>query len=171
MKKIIFSAFIAACIFACQPKSETSTSTNNFPADADGYTLAASDNIELARKSAKCIETGDTAAYRATYSADAVIHENGVDETVSQNMAAIQAIRNAGATIKIDTGALYHEIVFSNPKSGGHTNYVIAYMGMTFTKGDKKLKVNLHAVDAIKDGKQVEEWLFYDSKGVADLLK
>jgi ketosteroid isomerase-like protein len=170
MKKIIFSAFIAASIFACQPKSETTTSTNNFPADADGYTLAASENIELAKKSAKCIETGDTAAYRATYSADAVIHENAADETVSQNMAAIQAVRDAGVKITIDSGAIYHEVVYATPK-GGHTNYVFAYMVMTMAKGGKQLKINMHAVDAIKDGKQVEEWLFYDTKGFAELLK
>ncbi|RVU26488.1 hypothetical protein EOJ36_00385 [Sandaracinomonas limnophila] len=151
------------------PKSET-TSTNNFPAEADGYTLAASDNIELARKSAKYIESGDTAAYRATYSADAVIHENAADETVSQNMAAIQAVRDAGVKITIDSGAIYHEVVYSTPK-GGHTNYVFAYMVMTMAKGGKQLKINMHAVDAIKEGKQVEEWLFYDTKGVAELLK
>jgi len=169
MKKIILAAFVASSLFACQSKTE-STSTNNFPAEADGYTLAASDNIELARKSAKYIESGDTAAYRATYSADAVIHENAADETVSQNMAAIQAVRDAGVKITIDSGAIYHEVVYSTPK-GGHTNYVFAYMVMTMAKGGKQLKINMHAVDAVKDGKQVEEWLFYDTKGVAELLK
>lgn len=169
MKKIILAAFVASSLFACQSKTE-STSTNNFPAEADGYTLEASDNIELAKKSAKYIESGDTAAYRATYSADAVIHENAADETVSQNMAAIQAVRDAGVKITIDSGAIYHEVVYSTPK-GGHTNYVFAYMVMTMAKGGKQLKINMHAVDAVKDGKQVEEWLFYDTKGVAELLK
>ena len=169
MKKMIFAALAASCLFACTPKTETA-STQSTPPEADGYTLASSANIDLAYKSAKCIESGDTATYRSTYSTDAVIHENGVDETVDQNMAAIQGLKSAGVTMKIDSGALYHEIVYKEPK-GNHTNYVTAYMLMTLTKGPKQIKLYMHAVDAIKDGKQVEEWLFYDTKAVAELLK
>lgn len=42
---------------------------------------------------------------------------------------------------------------------------------MTASKGGKELKIFMHATDAIKDGLQVEEWLTYDTKGIADLLK
>jgi hypothetical protein len=169
MKKILLFSIVATSLFACSQKSEN-TSANNFPADASGYTLDNSANIELSKKSAKCIETGDTATYRATYSKDAVIHENGVDETVDQNMAAISAIKAAGVTIKIDTGAIYFETKYFTPKTG-HTDYVHSYMVMTLSKGSKQAKLYMHAVDAIKDGLQVEEWLMYDTKSVPDLLK
>jgi hypothetical protein len=44
-------------------------------------------------------------------------------------------------------------------------------MVMILKKGDKQLKLNMHSVDAIKDGLQVEEWLYYDTKGVEEFLK
>lgn len=169
MKRILIFCFVAGAMYACSPKAETTTA-KNVPAEATGYTLENTANVELSRKSAKYIETGDTAAYRATYSKDAIIHENSEDKTVDQNMAGINAIKAAGATIKIDTGAIYFETKYFTPK-GGHTNYVSSYMVMTISKGGKDLKIFMHAVDAIKDGLQVEEWINYDTKGIAELLK
>jgi len=169
MKKILLFSILATSLFACSQKTENTTA-NNVPADASGYTLENSANIELSKKSAKCIETGDTATYRSTYSKDAVIHENGVDETVDQNMAAINGIKAAGIFIKIDIGALYFETKYFTPKTG-HTDYVSSYMIMTLSKGSKKTKLYMHAVYAIKNGLQVEEWLMYDTKGIPDLLK
>lgn len=125
-------------MYACSPNAEKSNA-NNAPTEASGYTLDSSANIELSRKSAKFIETGDTAAYRATYSKDAVIHENMADETVDQNMATINALKAAGITLKIDSGAIYWEDVYFTPK-GGHTNYVHSYMNYDSIKRWKRIK-------------------------------
>jgi hypothetical protein len=169
MKKFILMSFVAATAFACNPKTESAT-TSATPKEATGYILDSSANIELAKKSAKCLESGDTATYRSTYSKDAIIHENMLDETVDQNMAAISAVRAAGITTKIDAGANYFENVYYTPKDG-HTNFVSSFMVMTFSKGGKEVKVFMHATDAIKDGLQVEEWLNYDTKAFAELMK
>jgi hypothetical protein len=168
MKKVFLMCSIAGAMYACSPKTD-SNSANNVPKEVTGFTIENSENIELSKKSAKYIETGDTAAYRATYSKDAIIHENSIDETVDQNMAAINSIRAAGASFIIDTGAIYFETKYFKPHK--YTNFVHGYMVMILKKGDKQLRLNMHSVDAIKDGLQVEEWLYYDTKGVEEFLK
>ena len=45
----------------------------------------------------------------------------------------------------------------------GVKNYVLAYCTNTWTKGDKSVQIVTFQVDAIKDGKIVEEWNVYDS--------
>lgn len=169
MKKILLLSSLVGALYACSPKSDN-PSANNVPSNAIGYIVENSDNIALSRRSAKYIETGDTAAYRATYSKDAIIHENMANETVDQNMANINALKAAGVTLKIDSGAIYWEDVYYTPKSG-YTNFVHSYMVMTASKGSKEVKILMHAADAIKNGLQVEEWLTYDTHGITELLK
>jgi len=57
-EKKIFAALPASCLFACIQNTETA-SAQNIPAEADGYLLDSSANIDFALKSAKCIESGD----------------------------------------------------------------------------------------------------------------
>jgi hypothetical protein len=40
-----------------------------------------------------------------------------------------------------------------------------------FTRGEKKSEMVVFAVDAIRDGKQVEEWLHYDRGAFAEISK
>lgn len=47
----------------------------------------------------------------------------------------------------------------------------MGYTTFTYTRGDKTAKTVIFAVDAIKDGKQVEEWLVYDRTAYAELAK
>jgi hypothetical protein len=50
-------------------------------------------------------------------------------------------------------------------------NYVISYQYAALTKGDKTVKVVISAVDLIKNGKIVQEWLAYDTAGIMSLFK
>jgi hypothetical protein len=47
----------------------------------------------------------------------------------------------------------------------------MAYTTFTFTRGDKTAKTVIFSVDAIKDGKQEEEWLIYDRTAFNELIK
>jgi hypothetical protein len=47
----------------------------------------------------------------------------------------------------------------------------MSYTTNYYTKGDKSAKNVTFVVDAIKDGKLVEEWLFYDKTAVAEIFK
>jgi hypothetical protein len=42
---------------------------------------------------------------------------------------------------------------------------------VTFKKGDKSVKVGQFQIDAVKDGKIVEEWIVYDPTELMSLMK
>ena len=65
---------------------------------------------------------------------------------------------------------IWEEINFKADEKGV-TNYVLAYCTNTWTKGDKSIDIVTFQVDAIKDGKIVEEWNVYDSAPLMELLK
>ena len=50
---------------------------------------------------------------------------------------------------------------------------IIVIAGLVFFMGggDKTAKTVIFAVDAIKDGKQAEEWLIYDRTAFAEISK
>ncbi len=52
----------------------------------------------------------------------------------------------------------------------GITNYVMSFITMVYTKGDKEVKVTTNMVTGMKDGKIMEEWHLYDTKLLLDLV-
>lgn len=169
MKKIILLFVLAGSIFACTKKEEGAAAS----ADGvikNGITIDSSANVGLTMKSIAAIESGDTATYRATYSADAIFHDNLDSMGINENMAMFKLMADKGIKLKIEMGPVW-ENQFDKPTKRGYTNYVFSRCKFIFTRGDKSTETVIFAVDAIKDGKQVEEWLYYDRGAFAEISK
>ena len=174
MKKIILLFALAGSIFACTKKEEgaaASASTSTDPsAVLAGVVIDTSANVGLTMKSIAAIESGDTATYRATYSADAIFHDNLDSMGIEGNMAMFKLFAEKGVKVKIEMGPVW-ENQFDKPTRKGYTNYVMSKCKFIFTRGEKTASTIIFAVDAIKDGKQVEEWLIYDKTAFTELIK
>jgi hypothetical protein len=169
MKKIILLFVLAGSIFACSKKEDGAVAS----ADGvikNGITIDTSANVGLTMMSIAAIESGDTATYRATYSADAVFHDNLDSMGINENMMMFKAMADKGIKLKIEMGPVW-ENQFDKPSKKGYTNYVMSKCKFIFTRGDKSTSTVIFAIDAIKDGKQVEEWLFYDRGAFAEISK
>ena len=169
MKKIILLFALAGSIFACSKKEDGAAAS----ADGvikNGIVIDSSANIDLTEKSIKAIEAGDTATYRSTYSADAIFHDNLDSMGIDGNMSMFKTFAEKGVKLKIEMGPTW-ENQFDKPSKKGYTNYVFSKCKFIFTRGDKTAETVIFAVDAIKDGKQVEEWLMYDRTAFTELIQ
>jgi hypothetical protein len=166
MKKLL----IIACVMAGGIMS-CSKEENKAPEGAVGYILSKSDNIDLSIKSMTALTNLDSANYRSTYSEDAVFYDNLDSMGLNQNMAIMGALKAKGITMKLDKILDIHEEVTNEPSYYGASHFVYAYAVFTLTRGDKQKKVVIHTVDGIKDGKQVVEWLRYDTKGINEIMQ
>ncbi len=169
MKKIILLFALAGSIFACTKKEEGAESTARVPGQ-NGITIDSSANTDLFKQSLKALESGDTATYRSTYAPDVVFHDNLDSMTLDANMAMFKAFADKGVTVKVELGPVW-ESQYDKANEKGITNYVSGYMTLILTKGDKTAKTFIHTVDAIKDGKLVEEWSLYDRAAMAEIMK
>lgn len=166
MKKLILMALATTIsLISCEKDSK------NLPNNAVGYILSSSDNIELSKKSMTAMESGDSATYRSTYSEDAVFYDNLDTTTLDQNMQMFTNFKAKGITMKLEKLYDINEMVYDKPGYFGASNYVSAYGLYSLTRGDKKIYTVIHSVDGIKDGKQVVEWLRYDTKDIIEILK
>jgi hypothetical protein len=172
MKKIILLFALAGSIFACTKKEEgAAASAGTDPSVVlNGIVIDSSANVDLTEKSIKAIESGDTATYRSTYSADAIFHDNLDSMGINENMAMFKLMADKGIKLKIEMGPVW-ENQLAKPTRKGYTNIVMSKCKFIFTRGDKKTETMIFAVDAIKDGKQVEEWLYYDRGAFAEISK
>jgi len=170
MKKFILSCFIASSIFACSPSTEK-VSVTDYPADAVGYNLDSSANIEIVKSMTKAFEAMDSVSYRSFYAGNAKFHDNGTDVTLDQNVANFNFFMSKGIAVKVEKMDPIWESVNNEASPEGVTNYVFSFQHLVFTKGDKQVKVIMHVVNAMKDGKIVEEWGLYDSRELAELMK
>ena len=166
MKKLILMALATTIsLISCEKDSK------NLPNNAVGYILSSSDNIELSKKSMTAMESGDSATYSSTYSKDAVFYDNLDTTTLDQNMQMFTNFKAKGITMKLEKLYDINEMVYDKPGYFGASNYVSAYGLYSLTRGDKKIYTVIHSVDGIKDGKQVVEWLRYDTKDIIEILK
>ncbi len=101
------------------------------------------------------------------YSGYAVFYNN----VYTINASLFSLMRAKSITMKLDIISNITETIYSKPGYFGASNYVSAYAWFTLTRGDKSVKVIIHSVDAIKDGKQVVEWLRYDSKKISEIMQ
>jgi hypothetical protein len=169
MKKFILSCFVASAIFACSPTTEK-TSNPDYPADAVGYNIDSSANIDLVKKMITAFEAGDSVTYRSCYADSAKFHDNGTDMTLDQNVANFSFFKSNGLTFKVVQVDPIWEIVNKEAAPNGVTNYVMSFQTMVFKKGDKEAKIIMSVVNGMKDGKIVEEWGLYDTKQLMDLI-
>ncbi len=165
MKKLMLIAcVIAGGMMSCS-KQESA-----MPEGSIGYIKDKSENIDLTIKSMTTMTEGDSAAYRATYAEDVVFYDNTDTLTLDQNLSIFTNMKAKGATMKLDTIVDIKEMVYPVPDKDT-LHYVIAYAWFTLTRGDKSTKVIINSVDKIENGKQVKEWLRYDSKNMNEILK
>ena len=169
MKKIILLLALAGSIFACT-KKEGGAAASSGAKGQNGIAFDSSANTDLVRKAIAAFESGDTATYRSTYSADAIFHDNLDSMGIDGNMTIFKVLADKGIKVSIKVGPVW-ENQFDKPNAKGYTNFVMGYTTFTYTRGDKTAKTVIFAVDAIKDGKQVEEWLVYDRTAFAELAK
>lgn len=172
MKQSIYFFLLTTALFACQSKTETKTTASEaYPANAFGYNIDSTRNIEIVLKTVAAMEALDTAAYRSYYAPDVVFHDNLDSMNIDQNIKLISSFKENGVTVKITKTEPIWEAVNKKPSPKGVTNYVMSYQYADFTKGDKTVKVVMNTVDAFKDGKIVEEWITYDTRKIFELLQ
>ena len=169
MKKFILSCFVVSTIIACSPKTETA-STFAAPADLNSYNLDSSANIDIVKKMMTAFEAGDSVTYRSCYADTVKFHDNQLEMTLDQNVANFSFIKSNGLTFKVLSIAPIWEIVNKEAAADGITNYVMSFVTMVYTKGDKEVKVTTNMVTGMKDGKIMEEWDLYDTKQLIELV-
>jgi hypothetical protein len=160
----LIACLIAGVMMSCSKQESKS------PEGTIGFLKAKSENIDLTIKSMKMIGEGDSAAYRATYSEDAVFYDNTDTLTLDQNISIFSNMKAKGATMKLDEIVDIKEMIYP-VKDKDTLHYVSAYAWFTLTRGDKSTKVIIHSVDKIENGKQVKEFLRYDTKNITEILK
>ena len=164
---MLFGALCAVSLFAaCDQKKESSAPEN------DGYVLNNSENIEYAKKTLINCSKGDLDAYKALYADTAIFYDNSAKETLAENLAIFKAMKAKGIEIKLDTFFNAFETVdkVADPENGAK-NFIHIYCQLTFSKGDKKVTIPFYQANALKDGKIVREYDFYDATGINELMK
>jgi hypothetical protein len=169
MKKFILACLVVSTIIACSPKTETA-STFTAPKDLSSYNLDSSANIDLVKKMMTAFEAGDSVTYRSCYADTVKFHDNQLEMTLDQNVANFSFIKSNGLTFKVLSIAPIWEIVNKEAAADGITNYVMSFVTMVYTKGDKEVKVTTNMVTGMKDGKIMEEWDIYDTKQLLELV-
>lgn len=168
MKKIMLLFALAGSIFACAKKEGGTAAANAI--GQSGITIDSSANTDLVRKSMAALVSGDTATYRSTYSPDVVFHDNLDSMGIDGNMAIFKLFADKGIKVTLKAGPVW-ENQRDKPTSKGQTNFVLAYSTLIFTRGEKMTKTVIFSIDAIKDGKQIEEWSIYDKAAIAEISK
>jgi hypothetical protein len=90
--------------------------------------------------------------------------------SLDANMAMFKSFADKGIKVKIEFGPIW-ETQNNKANEKGITNYVSGYMTLILTRGDKTAKTFIHTIDAVKDGKLVEEWSLYDRAAMAEIMK
>jgi hypothetical protein len=178
MKKALFSAIIATALFACGTSGDkTSTSTANaaspssYPANAVGYTLDNSENINTVKKAINAGVSSDSAVFMEIYADTAAIYDNMHKQTIFENMKMAKFFKSKGVTMSLDKINAIWETVGNKPDDIGITNYVNVYFDASLSSATKKVTTRINAVFAFKNGKIVREWDTYDSAPFMELLK
>jgi len=166
MKKLLSSLLILTIFASCNSAKENKTPTN------DGYTLQKSENIEFAKKTLISAASGDLDTYKSLYADTAIFYDNAAKETLQQNIEVFNQMKAAGISIKLEKFDAVFEAVdnVANPEIGTN-DYIFIYCTLTFSKGDKKITIPFHQANALKGGKIIREWDFYDGSAISELMK
>jgi hypothetical protein len=178
MKKVLLSAIITTALFACGTSGDkTSTSTanpatpGNYPANAVGYTLDSSANINTVKKAINAGISSDSVAFMEIYADTTAIYDNMHKQTIFENMKMAAFFKSKGVTMSLDKINAIWETVSNKPDDIGITNYVNVYFDASLTSATKKVTTRFNAVFAFKNGKIVREWDTYDSAPLMEVLK
>lgn len=170
MRKILGLIAVTAIVLAsCEPKKE-GTATAEAP-KGSGYTLDSSANVDMVKKLNYAFPAGDSAAVYACYNEGAKVHDNMLGVSVQENFRGFQAMLSQGLSVKFEKFDAIFEVVNYKPSPDGYTNYVLAWVTMSAKKGNKSATISMHQAFALKDGKIMEEWDYYDSSELMNLMK
>lgn len=170
MKKIVLSALLATALFtSCKEAKQASPET---PENSTGYTLDKSANIDYAKQTLISCAKGDLDTYKSLYADTVIFWDNSTKETLQENINIFKAIQSKGISIKLDTFYNAFETIKKVPSlDNGAVNFIHLYCVLTFSKGDKKVSIDFYQANALKGGKIVREWDYYDASGLNELMK
>ena len=171
MKKTIALIALTGLLFVSCKKETAAEAVAKQPNQA-GINLNKSANIDLVKKLVAEATSFDLVNFKSNFAPTAMIHDNGKDVTLDENLKMLEAFKATGVAITLGNDPLIWEVV--NDKADektGITNYIISYYEATFSKGGKSAKVIYNMNFAVKDGKIHEEWDVYDSAPIMEILK
>lgn len=168
MKKLVFVFLTISAFASGQSVSNEGNAETGFNS---GYNLEKSPNTKLVLNSIKALEALDTVTYKSFYAPEVKFHDNLEEKNLTQNVAFLKVLKANGISVKFEKVAPIWEYVHKNKNMNEANNYVISYQYVALTKADKTIKVVISAVDLIKNGKIVQEWLAYDTAGILSLFK
>ena len=170
MKKILGLIAVSVIILAsCESKKEGTASAE--APKGSGYTLDSSANVDAVKKLNYAFPAGDSTAVYACYGEGAKVHDNLHVVSVQENFRGVNALVSQGLSLKFEKFDAIFEVVNYKPSPDGYTNYVVAWVTMSAKKGNKSVTVSMHQAFAFKDGKIMEEWDYYDSSELMNLMK
>ena len=163
MKKTIALIAITGLLFvSCKKEATPEVTTPEIPKTANGYSLPTSENIDFLKKCNAAWEAGNVAEYKSYYAEDAIFHDNNKQTTLAENVAFNTEFLKSNIKPTIRYDVIWEEVNYKADEKGVK-NYVLAYCTNTWKKGDLSVDIVTFQVDAIRDGKIVEEWNVYDS--------
>ena len=155
-------ALTGLLFISCKKETAPDSTTPEVPKTANGYNLPTSENIDFQKKCNTAWEKGNIEEYKTYYAEDCVFHDNNKQTTLAENVDFNTELFKSDVKVTIKYDVIWENINFKADDKGVK-NYVLAYTTNTWTKGDKSIQVVNFQVDAIKDGKIVEEWNVYDA--------
>jgi len=172
MKKLLLCFLVSASFIACNnQETKTEKSSNSYPANATGYNLDSSENINIALKASKAGTSFDTTTLKTLYSDNAVIVDNQINQSLSEYIKSWSQVFGNGVKVTLDSIPVIWESVENKEDDLGIKNYVHGYIFATATRQEKKASLIMNFVFAFKNGKIVKEWDTYDSAPLVELMK
>jgi putative hemolysin len=167
MKRIYIAAMAALTLLGCSsPKSEEA------PKRGNGYTDVETENVKMVKALNEASMKYDTVAMRGFYSSNLdTIHNNMDKVTLDQYIQLLGGLQKNNIQATVQSYPAIWETINDQPNEKGQTNFVIAYMVIRLSRGDKFVDVLFNQICAIRDGKVVEEWDVYNYKPFEDVMK
>jgi len=169
MKKVLLSLFLGTLLLGCQTKTENPMVVNPHQT---GINLDSSANIDIVKKANQYAMNYATDDMKSLYADSAIVNDNLTKQSIAQNVEMLKGMQKAGITITMEPNPLIWEVVNDKADSLTHIkNYVITYYVFNFSKGTKKVKIQMNQAFACINGKIQQEWDTYDTAPLAELMK
>ena len=173
-KNLALLALSGLLLFSCKKEDVKTTekvvTPNEIPANSNGYNVSKSTKIDLIKKCADAWVNGDFEEYEKYYATNAIIHDNKIGSTVSENVAANKEFQKKNIKPTVEYNVIWEAVNYKADEKG-IKNFVFSHQTVTWKKVSKTIKVISFQIVAVKDGKIVEEWNIYDSVPFTEFIK
>jgi hypothetical protein len=173
-KNLALLALSGLLLFSCKKEDVKTTekvvTPNEIPANSNGYNVSTSANIDLIKKCADAWVNGDFEEYEKYYATNAIIHDNKIGSTVSENVAANKEFQKNNIKPTVEYNVIWEAVNYKADEKG-IKNFVLSAQTVTWKKDSKTSKVISFQIVAVKDGKITEEWNIYDSVPFTEFIK